>query len=806
MLKPAVRSLIRQPGFTCAAVATLTLGIAAATALFSTVNAALIEPLPYPRAQDIYTVRTYMIDGRFTVGLVATEEMSTLQRLAPSIHVALGARRDGTITADGARRQVVVYDVSPRVFDLFGLPMALGRGISGDDAANGAARVVVLSYGLWQRGYGGRRDVIGSAITFMDRPARVIGVAPAAFNVPAGTDVWANEFMPEGIGHTYDGYIRLAPGASVAALEPAMNQAMTALGKKYPDMDVGRAYRLTPLLATTVGDLGPILLILLGATGLLLVLAIVNVTNLLLARGITRAREIAVRTALGAGRARIAAGLLTEALLLACCGGALGIAAAFASTRVLLQLGAARLPRLATVPFDSRVVLFAVVLVVAIAVLIGVLPALRVADTDTSLILNESGRGVRGSRRARRLLGPLIAVELAVAVAVVAGAVRLVASYDRLQSSDPGFVADGRLVFDVRLPRAPLITSPAVYVQAQQQRLEWWHATEARLRQTGATGVAATSAVPLEHEWDSTTFVDIVSRPDIAPRNRPNGRLRVATPGFFSTMGMRLLAGRDFADSDTPEGQLVTIVNEEWVRRFLGDRDPLREQVKGFNFHVIDGKTVSDAIQIVGVVGNAKYASLTAAPEPTVYVPLSQTLPSRLSIVVTSRDARPEQHMAAFRQALIDVDRRLAIESTTLPSLVSSSISRQRLGMLLMSGFGLTALLLATVGVFAVVAYNVSQRLPEMAVRQALGATRADVYWTVVRGGSGVAVAGTIGGLVLAWWTGRLIGGYVYDVAPADPAVLAVSAGTVLLVALGAMLLTASRAASLDPARALRLE
>ena len=439
MLKLAVRSLTRQPGFTCAAIATLALGIAAATALFSTVNAALLEPLPYPRAQDIYTVRTYMIDGRFTVGLLATEEMSELQRLAPPIRYALGVRRDGTITADGTPRQVIVYDVSPGFFDVFGLPMALGRAITDADDANGAPKVVVLSYGLWQRAYGGRPDVVGSVITFMDRPARVVGVAPAALDVPGGTDLWANEFMPEGIGHLYDGYIRLAPGTSAASVEPAMTQAMTALGKKYPDMDVGRAYRLTPLLATTVGDLGPILLILLGATGLLLLLAIVNVTNLLLARGITRAREIAVRTALGAGRVRIVAQLLVEAIVLASCGGALGIAAAFASTRVLLQMGAARLPRLATVPFDARVLLFAVVLVAAVAVLIGVLPALRLADTDISLIMNETGRGVRGARRTRRLLGPLIAIELAVAVAVVAGAARLVASYDRLTRSDPGF-------------------------------------------------------------------------------------------------------------------------------------------------------------------------------------------------------------------------------------------------------------------------------------------------------------------------------------------------------------------------------
>jgi predicted permease len=380
-----------------------------------------------------------------------------------------------------------------------------------------------------------------------------------------------------------------------------------------------------------------------------------------------------------------------------------------------------------------------------------------------------------------------------------------VASYDHLQSSDPGFAADGRLVFDVRLPRV-VISSPARYLELQRERTEWWRATQAQLRQIGASDVAGASTIPLGHEWDSTSFVDIVSRPDIAPQNRPNGRLRTATPGFFRSMGMRLVAGRDFSDADGPEAQLVTIVNEEWVRRFLGDRDPLREQVKGINFHVVDGKPANDAIQIVGVVANAKYASLAAVPEPTVYVPLSQTLPARLSIVVTTADGHPERHTAPFRQALTEVDPRVAVESTTLASLVSSSIERQRLGMLLMSGFGVTALLLATVGVFAVVAYTVSQRTAEMAIRQALGATRADVYWMVVRDGGRVAVAGIAAGVVLAWWTGHLIAAYVYEVMPGDPTVLGVSGGVVLAVSVAAMLLPAARAAALDPARALRMK
>ncbi|MGH9409251.1 MAG: ABC transporter permease [Vicinamibacterales bacterium] len=804
MLKYSIRALVRQRSFAAAAIGTLALGIAAPTALFSTVNAALLKPLPYSRPDDIYTVRTYMTNGRFTIGLMASEEMTTLERQSPLVQTIAMAEpvQGASVTTGGDTRQVSAYGVSGSFFDLFGLPMALGRPVAPSDAVRGAPPVVVLSHALWESAYGARPDIIGSVVTFMDLPLRVIGVARPGFAVPEGTDLWISDFIPDGIGHEYAGYLRLKPGATLEALQPAMTGAMASLGPKYPDMEINRAYRVTPLLTATVGDLGPILIILLAATALLLVLAAANVTNLMLARGAARTREVAVRAALGAGRARILAQFVAESLILAIVGGVVGIVAAFVGVRALLRLGGAHLPRLDTLSFDGRVLAFAAAVMIVTGVLVGLVPALRMADADISLLMNESGRGVRGSRRTRRLLAIFIAAELAVSVVVVAGASRLVASYEHLAHVDPGFVAAGRLVFDVTLPR-----HPGPFAESQQRLTNWWQQTAERLRDAGATEVAAASSIPLEHEWDSTTFTDIVGRQDTTSPNRPNGRRRVVTPEFFSTMGVRLLAGRAFTDADRWQSQPVVIVSETWVRKFLGDGDPLRAEIQGVRFHMENGKPVPDNAPIVGVVADVKYSTLADAPEPVIYLPMAQTyVMQRASIVVTTADGAPEKHAADFRRALLEVEPRLAIESTTLSSVVSRSIERQRLGMWLMSAFGVAALLLATVGVFGVIAYSVSQRTGEMAIRQALGATRAQVVWAIVRDGGLVALPGLLAGVTIAWWTGHLIGGYVYEVSAADPVVLAAGTLSVALVALGAMILPARRAAQLEPARALRLE
>ena len=600
MFGAAARSLIRQPSFTFAAAGTLALGIAASTALFSTVNAALLRPLPYLRSEEIYTARTFFPSGRFTIGLVASEEMAGVAQLRDVVTaVAMARRNDAAIQFETDSRQVVAYAVSDRFFDLFGVPVAAGRPIGGGDGAVGTPQVVVLSHALWVGAFGARPDVVGSTIIFADRPAKVIGIAPRGFDVPAGTELWLNTAVdPPGIGHAYEGYLRVRPGTSPTPLQARMDQTLAALGRKYPDQEVGRAYAIRPLLETTVGDLGPILMILFGATALLLILAAANVTNLLLARTTGRAREMAVRAALGASRRRILAQLIAESMLIAIAGGAAGAAAAYGSVRLLLRFGAARLPRLADVSIDLHVLVFVAVLVTAIGLLVGLIPGLRLADTDLAALMNESGRSVRGSRKTRRLLGLFVIAEIAVAVAIVSGAGRLARSYVNLESVSSGFDPRGRLVLDVFLPRADW---------TDVRRNAWWDASEQALRAAGATQVAAASSLPLEHEWDATTFVDLVSRPDVPPDQRPNARERVISAGFLTSMGIPLLRGRSFTTADRLNTQPVAIVNQAFVARNLGGADALGERVKGLHGHQVNGKFVPDDVVIVGVAADVKY-------------------------------------------------------------------------------------------------------------------------------------------------------------------------------------------------------
>ena len=795
-LRGAVRSLLRHPAFLITTSGTLALGIAAAVALFSAVNAALLRPLPYPRPNEIYSVRTFFLNGRFTSGLVAMEEVGALQRMNGVLEAAGVLRVDGAVSDGNLVRQAVSYGATERFFELFGLPVALGRPFTLQDYMRGAPRVVILSDPLWRTAFGARPDIVDSSVMVAGTPARVIGVAQPSMRIPDGADLWFNVYLPPtSIGHGLEGYVRLKPGVRPEALRDQMTQAMTALGKKYPDQDIGRAYALTPLIDATVGDLRPILLILLSATGLLLLLAAVNVSNLLLARGTGRTREIAVRAALGASAGRIVVQLVCESVLLAVVGGIVGMGLAFAAVKLVMRFSGARLPRLDSVPFDLRVCAVGVVVMIITGVAAGLLPALRLARSDVAALMNEGGRSIRGSRRTRALLAAFIVAEIAVAVALVAGAGRLVRSFENLHLVDPGFHVDRQLTVDVTLPDRG-------YQDAARMEV-WRQAVTDRLRAAGAADVAMTSSLPLQHEWDASAFADLRSQPGTPPDQRPIGRVRFVTPGFFSLMGIKLLAGRDFTPADRPGAQPVAIVNATFVRRFLRDADPLREALAGFSNTIVDGKIIRHDSAIVGVVADVKYESLTAPPEPVIYVPPGEFQSLRQTIVIEPHDDRPLP-VADLREAIRAVEPNVALEFGTIAGSVSTSLSRERLGMLLMSLFGATAVLLAVVGVFGVVAYVVAQRTSEMAVRQALGATRTQLFLMVLGDGGRVATAGVAVGLVLAWITGALMRGYLFHVGAADPLILAMSGVIVCVAAILAVVIPASRAAGLDPAQTLR--
>jgi predicted permease len=796
--KVALRRLIQQPWFAAAAIGTLALGVAAPTALFAVVDATLLRPLPYPRSQDIYTVRTTMTDGRFTIGLVATEEMSSLRRATDAIVAsALTQRLDGTILTDAAPRQVTSFGVSEGFFELFGLPMAMGGGFTAEDYASSFGSRVVLSQRAWRTMFGGDPHIIGNTIRFGGGSALVIGVAPATFDVPREADLWFAQHNSEGVGHAFDAYVRFKPGLTPAAIQGPLPRMWDGLAQKYPDQEKNRIFVMRPLLDTIVGDLGPILVIAFAATGLLLLLAMVNVANLLLARGTTRGREIAVRIALGARGWDLLRSLLAESSLIAIAATATGLPLAYAAIRTIVLIGGTALPRVEGMRFDPRVFLFAAVVMVVAGLVVGLTPASTMATANLAELANEGGRGSLHGRTTRRALGAMVVAEVALAIALVAGAGRLLLSMQHLLAIDPGFASEGRLAIDVVLPR-PYV-DPA-------RAAAWSQQAEERLRAVGATSIGVASSLPLRHEWDSTAFVDITNRPT-DPAQRPNGRLRIVSPGFFEVCNIKIVAGRSFTEEDRRGGAPVVVVNRAWARKFMPDLDPLRERVDpgpGAFATRVDQKIVRHDAAIVGVVADVPYSDLTKAAEPTVYLSNTQVPMLRRSLVIITADGRPERLAPQIRAELNKLDPQLPVDFELLSHVVSSSLMWPKLGLLLMITFGIAALVLAATGVFGVIAFVVAQRSGEMAVRLALGAPRSHVFRLVVVHGGWLAMQGLVCGVLLAWWMGQLMGKYVYHVSATNGLVLGGSAALVLIVSLGATLPSACRAATIPPAYVLR--
>jgi putative ABC transport system permease protein len=800
-LKIALRRLVHQPSFAAAAISTLAVGIAAPTALFAVVNATLLRPLPYPRYQDIYTVRTTTTDGRFTIGLVASEELSTLRRTTDAIvGSALTQRGDLTLLTDAGARQVACFGVSEGFFEVFGLPMAVGRAFTPEDYTSWMGSRVILSGRAWRTMFGGDPRVVGSTIRLTGGSALVVGVAPDTFAIPREADLWFAQHNDESVGHAFDAYVRFKPGLTPAAIQGPLPQMWDGLAKKYPDQEKNRVFTMRPLLDTIVGDLGPIVLIAFAATGLLLLLAMVNVANLLLARGTTRGREIAVRSALGATRGHLMRPLLAESVLVAMGATAASLPLAYAAVRAIVLIGGTTLPRVDGMRLDPRVFLFSAIVMVVAGLVVGLAPVSTMTKASLVELTNEGGRGGLQGRTTRRLLGAMIVAEVTIAIALVAGAGRLLLSMQHLLAIDPGFTAEGRLAIDVLLPPRTYVTDPARIGAWSQQ-------VDERLRALGATRIGVASSLPLRHEWDNTAFVDITNRPT-DPAHRPNGRLRVVTPGFFDVLKIKIVAGRSFTLDDRRGGDPVVLVNRAWARKFIPDLDPLRERVNPGAFaKQVDQKLVPVDAAIVGVVEDVAYSDVTKAAEPIVYLSGAQVRPwmmLRRSLVITTADGRPERLVPEIRAALKTLDPNVPVDFELMSHVVSTSLIWPKLGLLLMATFGITALVLAATGVFGVIAFVTAQRSGEMAVRLALGATPGHVYRMVVLHGGSLAIQGVVVGVLAAWWMGQLMGKYVYRVSPANVLVLLGSAALVLAVSLGATLPSARRAATMQPARVLK--
>lgn len=805
-----LRSLRKAPAFPLAAIATLALGIGATTAIFSTLNAVLLKPLPYPNSQDLYSLRTTLTDGRVTTGLLSGGEVHRLNDPQLSIaRAAAFAPFDLTLLRDdGTPRHVKVYGVTEGFFELFGLPMTKGGFTRADftplppPAPNappqpGPPPTVVVSQRMWRSLYDADPDVLGKPIRFAEIPVAttIAGVAPEDFDVPHDADFWfAQRVPPDDVNHGLEAFMRLKPGTTLDRATAEMASVMEGLARDFPASDLNRAYVPRPMVEALVGDLRPILIIVMSATGLLLLLACVNVTNLLLARGAARAREMAVRVALGAGRGRLVRQMLTESIALSCAGAVLGLLLAWTGMKALLALGASTLPRLDAVAFDGRVLLFTLIVLVVSGLIVGLVPAIRLARTDVRTLMNESTRSASGGRSTARWLGAMTVAEIALAIMLVAGAGWLVRGFSNLRNTDAGFATHQRLIFDMsfqgaRYPNVDVVRQVATDVIGAVRGI------------TGVNEAGAVSGFPMRDTLEGSLLLQFHGEPFDA--SNPRGtRQRFVTPGLFAAMGTKLVAGRDFGSQDAPDAQPTAIVNRAFVTRYMGGRDPIGVQFSA-GYPQPDP---SNEVTIVGVVDDVRQKSLGEEAEPAFYLPHAQFPLPRMTMAVSTRLADTGPIEEAIRGEVRKVDPSMAVDFERADTVVGSTIRRQQLGMTLMLIFGSIAVALAAIGIYGVVGYATSQRRNEMATRLALGATPGGVFWLVMRQGGLLALAGTVIGVGAAYLSGRIVSSQVYAIRASDPVMLTSAVALVVVITVLATMIPAWRASRLSPSHVLRAD
>lgn len=803
----AVRRLARRPSFTLPAIATLAVGIGATTAIFSTVDAVLLRPLPYPSASEIHTLRSARINGGWSSGRVSSAELSAIESGVSSVVAAAGVVSATTFVLvgdDGRTEQVATRLVTDGFFDLIGAPMAVGRAFAAE-ASEGSFGSAVLSFAVWDRMFGRDPAVVGRTMRFTAGPATVVAVAPPDFDLPAGTDVWlASTPSPSSESRIYEGYLRVRSGSEPDVLRSELASLASALATDRPDGQPARTFVTTPLIDALIGNFKAILLIVLTAAAVLLVLGCVNVATLVLAREGEQTLEMAIRKALGANRRRIMGQLLMESALLAITGTWLGLLLAFGGVRWLSTLGARGLPRLDQVTFDFRVFGFALVVLVATTVLVGVLPITHLATHDVRSLLSSRSRSGSPGRRSQRLLSGIVVAEITMAIALVASAGWLVRSYATLSDVDPGFAPEGRLVFQSALLGSsylPVQTivhgsdGPAMIPDRSGGTPQMWlRELTARLdviEEVTAVGVG--SALPFRVDPDAMVYVARTVGPR-GPAAEGVSRLRSASPDFFAALGIPLLAGRTFAENEPREG---VVVNEAFVRAYLGEDDPLTQSF-AWGVPEVDFENVQS---IVGVVADVRYRSLAEPPEPTFY---TLGYPSRGTVVVSTSLSDPVPLIPFVQSAVEAVDAAIPVTIGALETIVSAELLRYRLGLLLMASFAAMSLVLAAIGIHGVVSHTMIVRSGEFAVRMALGARPASIATSVLRLGALLWLVGTAAGVAVTYVAGRLIASQLYFVEAWDSSVLTVAIVSVAALTLTAFSVSAVRSARVGPGEVLR--
>ncbi|HEY0558609.1 MAG TPA: ABC transporter permease [Thermoanaerobaculia bacterium] len=792
------RQLAKSPGFTLVAVLTLALGIGATTAIFSIVYGVLLRPLPF-QAPDRLILPVFVDTQGETHGAFSPLNFldfraasRTLSGLTSIENSTLNLSGDG-----GEPERLQAALVGADFFEVLGIRPLHGRTFAPGEDRAGAPLVAVISEKLWTRRFGNDPAVIGRSLSLNGQPYSVIGILKQGAQLPSATDVWVPKvFSPKEMkqrGAVYFSAIgRLGAGVTLARARAEADVIGRRLSTQYPHANASYFQTMTinSLEDRMLGDTRKPLLILLGAVACVLLIAVVNVANLLMVRAAAREGEIAVRVALGAGRGRIIRQLLTESLVLAVAGGAAGAALATWMVRMLVALGPQGIPRLGQARVDGVALLFALGISLAAGVLFGLAPALQTSRADLGGVIREGSRGSKG-RTGTRARGLLVVVEMALAVVLLAGAGLLIRSFSRLQNVDPGFRPERILTFNLELPDGKYSDDPKMraFATALLERLQ-------HLPGVSAAGLTV-FGLPLSGADESLSFT-VAGRPPAPPDKEDSMRFAMATPDFFRILGIRIVRGRAFDARDRDGGQPVAVINEAAVRKFFPGEEPLGKRIDlGWRHH---GGT------IVGIVADFKQDALEQQIDPQIFLPFDQAPQESLAVVLRS-PADPETLASAVRSSVRGIDPDLPVFGLQpLTGLIAASTSRSRFYMLLLGGFAAIALLLAAVGIYGVIAFAVRQRTQEIGIRMALGASRDRVMGMVVGQGMTLALVGAAAGLAGAFVAARGLRGLLFEVSASDPATYAGVALLLVAVAAMAAYLPARRAARTEPNLALRGE
>jgi predicted permease len=793
-----VRVMARSPLVFGVVVVTLALGIGVTTAMFSVVNAVLLRPLPYAEPGSI--VRLWEISPRGEDHNVVSEGNYLEWRARATSFSEIGAHRGEygvALTGDGDPVPLMTSDITPSAMAVLDVAPVLGRGFAPEDARPGA-RVVLLSHDLWRTRYGADPGVLDRTLTLDGLPYTVIGVMPPDFDFPTSNpDVWRpitdDAFDPtERRSHNYYVIGRLKANVTLTGARSEMRAIAATLGREHPQYMTDWSVNVMPLHADMVREVRPMLWVLLAGVGVVLVIACANIANLLLARALVREREMAVRGAIGAGRARLVRQALTESLVLAVVGGALGLLSARLVLGGLLALAPHDIPLIDEVRLDPKVFAFAAGVTLLSTLLFGLLPALRLAYADLQVTLRGTDARAGGVPHAR-LRGALLVAEVALSLVLLSGAGLLVRSASRINAIDYGYQPEGLLAVVLSLPYARYDTTTAH--QAFYAELIERVATI-----PGVASVGGTSEPPATG-YSMTFGFAIEGRPSSNPSGREDPQpLRVVTPDYFRTMGIPLLSGRMLEPGDRAGAPDVAIINESLARLHWPNESPVGKRIR-----LAQGPWK----QIVGVVGDTRMTSADEPPSPAFYMPHAQKPWNWLSwlTLIVRADARvnPETLGPRIRSAVWELDAQLPLQRViTIEHLYGESLARRRFATTLLVGFAVVALMLGVIGVYGVLAYTVAQRRREIGIRMALGATRGKVVDDVVRHALRLAALGVVLGSTASLGLNRMLETLLYEVSPTDAATLVAVGMLVLIVALFAAWLPATRAARVNPVRVIR--